>query len=161
MNPRLPANKPDLQLRTIERFARFCMDWVERLLCLEPLSRSTDKHSNAGPIGRPNITLIAAITRLTAVAAMLMRYVEKPRALRCQTDARSGIHMAYGSFTEPNPGLPLGHDALSETVRTVCAKAHQMIRRDQFYRFGNPHYIDNKDTPEVAPQTDEVRHTTR
>ena len=123
MTPPLPTNHPDLRLRVIERFARFCMNWAERLLCLEPLSRSTDTHQNAGQIGRPNFTIIAAITRLTAVAAMLMRYADNPRAIRRQTDARSGIHMAYGSFTEPNPGLPLGHDTLSQTVRTVCAQS--------------------------------------
>ena len=131
-----PSDKADQSLRTIARFARFCICYVDYLLRLEPMARLVGGYGDGCRQGQPKLIIITAITRITAIASMLMRYAEKPRPRRPYGHIRSGSPWAYRARVFHTPALPLGKDKYSLMVRKMGAAALMMIRRDQIQRFG-------------------------
>ena len=131
-----PTDQHDARLRVLARFARFCMTYVEHFLCLQSMAQSLQGDGYRCGLRGPDFVLIAAITRITAIAAMLMRYVEKPRAPRRYGHTRAVSSESYRQGLYYVPVLPLGNDIRSLMVQKMSAKARLLIRRDQLHRFG-------------------------
>ena len=131
------TDRADIRLRVMARFARFCLAQVELLLRIEPLFRLACGGLNTQNKGITTLTLIAAVTRITVIAATLMRYVETPRPPARHSHIRNGINVVYRLSGKHFLELPLGQDVFSIMTLKICAQAQAMISRDQLYRFGD------------------------
>ena len=136
MMPFISNHQCDHRLRIIARFARFCLARVEFLLHIEASFRHTLSVGDNRKGHITTLSIITALTRITTVAARLMRYAERPRPPCRYSLHRPNSWAQFRVLCDQPRSLPLGHDACSIMALKICAKARAMISRDQLYRFG-------------------------
>ena len=135
----------------MQRLAFICINFVERLLRFEMQSRVPPSADNVKMASMIDVTMIAVITRLTRVAAILLRYVDAPHPLRQRINNQKSEHTSFNSIGGQVWSLPLGQGALSILTRKIDRKARMMIRRDQLFRFGDVQ-CDGGLSQEMAPE---------